>query len=86
VNPYEWVSTVEDSGYLHEYGPELTGGLQEPVKKSCVATVTKGRQLDKNRGQESDRKEEPPDTLGSHLPAPQRELTSQDQNEDLEAK
>ena len=48
-------------------------GLQEPVKKSCVATVTKGRQLDKNRGQESDRKEEPPDTLGSHLPAPQRE-------------
>ena len=48
-------------------------GLQEPVKKSCVATVTKGSQLDEDRGQESDRKEEPPNTLGSHLPAPQRE-------------
>ena len=48
-------------------------GLQEPVKKSCVATVTKGSQLDEDRGQESDRKEEPPDTLGAHLPAPQRE-------------
>ena len=48
-------------------------GLQEPVKKSCVATVTKGSQLDEDRRQESDRKEEPPDTLGAHLPAPQRE-------------
>ena len=45
-------------------------GLQEPVKKSCVATITKGSQLDEDRGQESDRKEEPPDTLGAHLPAP----------------
>ena len=26
VNPYEWVSTVEDNGYLYEYGSELTGG------------------------------------------------------------
>ena len=26
VNLYEWVSTVDDNGYLHEYGPELTGG------------------------------------------------------------
>ena len=33
-------------------------GLQEPVKKSCMATVTKGTQLDKDRSQESDRKEE----------------------------
>ena len=48
-------------------------GLQEPVKKSCVATVTKGSQLDEDWGQESDRKEEPSDTLGAHLPAPQRE-------------
>ncbi|CAN0200174.1 unnamed protein product, partial [Ascophyllum nodosum] len=48
-------------------------GLQEPVKKSCVATVTKGGQLDEDRGQESDQEEEPPDTLGAHLPAPQRE-------------
>ena len=48
-------------------------GLQEPVKKSCVATVTKGSQLDEDRGQESDRKEGPLDTLGAHLPAPQRE-------------
>ena len=47
--------------------------LQEPVKKSCVATVTKGSQLDENRGQESHRKEEPPYTLRAHLPAPQRE-------------
>ena len=46
--------------------------LQEPVKKSFVATVTKGSQLDEDRGQESD-PEEPPDTLGAHLPAPQRE-------------
>ena len=38
-----------------------------------MATVTKGSQLDEDRGQESDRKEEPPDTLGSHLRAPQRE-------------
>ena len=28
-----------------------TTGLQEPVKKSCVATVTKGSQLDEDRGQ-----------------------------------
>ena len=48
-------------------------GLQGPVKKSWVVTVTKGSQLDENRGQESDRKDEPPDTLGAHLPAPQRE-------------
>ena len=48
-------------------------GLQEPVKKSCLATVTKGRQLDEDRGQERDWKEETPDTLGAHLPAPQRE-------------
>ena len=47
--------------------------LQKPVKKSRVATVTKGSQLDEGRGQESDRKEEPPDMLGAHLPAPQRE-------------
>ena len=38
-----------------------------------MATVTKGSQLDEDRGQESDRKEESRDTLGAHLPAPQRE-------------
>ena len=38
-----------------------------------MATVTKGSQLDEDRGQESDWKEEPPDTLGAHLPSPQRE-------------
>ena len=48
-------------------------GLQKAMKKSCVATVTKGSQLDEDRDQESDRKEEPPDTSGAHLPAPQRE-------------
>ena len=26
VNPYDWVGTLENNGYLHEYGPELTGG------------------------------------------------------------
>ena len=48
-------------------------GLQEPVKKSCVASVMKGSQLDEDRGHESDRNEEPPDTLGDHLPARQCE-------------
>ena len=52
-------------------------GFQEPVKKSCVTTVTKGSQLDEDRGQESDRKEEPPDTLEADLPAPQRESLKQ---------
>ena len=48
-------------------------GLQEPVKKSCVAPAKKGSQLDKDRGEESNRKEESPDTLGAHLLAPQRD-------------
>ena len=26
ANSYDWVGTVENNGYLHEYGPELTGG------------------------------------------------------------
>ena len=48
-------------------------GFQEHIQKSRVANVTERSQLDKDRGQESDRKEEPPDTLGAHLLAPQRE-------------
>ena len=38
VNPYEWVSTVEDNGYLHEYGPELTGG-RVSVDHSSFTTI-----------------------------------------------
>ena len=38
VNPYEWVSTVEDNGYLHEYGPELTGG-KVSVDHSSFTTI-----------------------------------------------
>ena len=48
-------------------------GLQEPIKKICMTTVTKSSQQDEDRGQESNWKEEPPDTLGAHLPAPQHE-------------
>ena len=39
VNPYdEWVGTVEDNGYLHEYGPELTGG-KVSVGHSSFTTI-----------------------------------------------
>ena len=39
VNPYdEWVGTVEDNGYLHEYGPELTGG-KISVDHSSFTTI-----------------------------------------------
>ena len=39
VNPYdEWVGTVEDNGYLHEYGPELTGG-KVSVDHSSFTTI-----------------------------------------------
>ena len=48
-------------------------GLQEPIEKSCVATVTESSQLDEDLSKESDGKEEPPGTLGAHLPTPQRE-------------
>ena len=47
-------------------------GLQEPTEKGCVATVTESSLLDKDLGEESDGKEEPPDTLGTHLSNPQR--------------
>ena len=43
-------------------------GLQEPMEKGCVATVTERSLLDKDLGEEGDGKEEPPDTLGVHLP------------------
>ena len=39
VNPYdEWVGTVEDNGYLREYGPELTGG-KVSVDHSSFTTI-----------------------------------------------
>ena len=39
VNPYdEWVGTVEDNGYLHEYGPERTGG-KVSVDHSSFTTI-----------------------------------------------
>ena len=43
------------------------------MKKDCVVTVTESSLLDKDSDEESDEKEEPPDTLGAHLPTPQRE-------------
>ena len=38
VNPCEWVCAVENNGYLHEYGPELTGG-KISVDHSSFTTV-----------------------------------------------
>ena len=40
VSPYEWVSAVEDSGYLHEHGPELTGGKVLVDHSSFTTTVS----------------------------------------------
>ena len=40
VNPYEWVGTVENNGYLHEYGPELTGGKVSVDCSSFTTTVS----------------------------------------------
>ena len=41
VTPYdEWVGTVEDNGYLHEYGPELTGGKISADHSSFTTIVS----------------------------------------------
>ena len=40
VNPYEWVGTVENNGYLHEYSPELTGGKVSMDHSSFTTTVS----------------------------------------------
>ena len=40
VNSYEWVGTVEKNGYLHEYGPELTGGKVSVDRSSFTTTVS----------------------------------------------
>ena len=40
VNPYEWVVTVENNGYLHEYGPELTGGKVSMDHSSFTTTAS----------------------------------------------
>ena len=38
VNLYEWLSTMEDIDYLHEYGPDLTGG-RVSVDHSSFTTI-----------------------------------------------
>ena len=38
LNPDAWVSIVEDNGYLHDYGPELTGG-KVSVDHSSFTTI-----------------------------------------------
>ena len=48
-------------------------GPQEPMEKGCVSTVTESSLLDKGMGEESDGKEDSPNTLEAHLPTPQRE-------------
>ena len=78
LSPYEYSAIPSGALLGTSNGPMLpttleNTGLQKPVKKICVATVTKGSQLDADRGIESDRNEEPPDTLEAHLPPPQRE-------------
>ena len=40
INPYEWVSTVEDNGYLHKYGPDLTGGEGSVDHSSFITIVS----------------------------------------------
>ena len=40
VNPYEWVSTVENNGYLYEYGLKLTGGKVSVDHSSFTTTVS----------------------------------------------
>ena len=40
VNPYEWVSTVDDNGRLHEYGPVLTGGRVSVNHSSFTTAVS----------------------------------------------
>ena len=40
VNPYDWVGTVENNGYLHEYGPELAGGKVSVDHSSFTTTVS----------------------------------------------
>ena len=40
MNPYDWVGTVENSGYLYEYGPELTGGKVSVDHASFTAAIS----------------------------------------------
>ena len=40
ANHYEWVSTVEDNGYLHEFGPEPTDGKVSVDHGSFSTTVS----------------------------------------------
>ena len=49
VNPYEWVSTVENNGCLREYGPELTGGKVSVGRSSFTTTISihRGRKATK---------------------------------------
>ena len=40
MSPYDWVGTVENNGYLHKYGPELTGGKVSVDHSSFTTTVS----------------------------------------------
>ena len=40
VSLYDWVGTVENNGYLHQYGPELTGGKVSVDHSSFTTTVS----------------------------------------------
>ena len=40
VNPYDWVGTVKNNSYLHEYGPELTGSKVSVDHSSFTTTVS----------------------------------------------
>ena len=40
IHLFECVSTVENNGYLHEYGPELTGGKVSVNHSSFTTTVS----------------------------------------------
>ena len=39
-NPYEWISLVEDNGYLHEFG--IHGGQKATKGHKCVALLDSG--------------------------------------------
>ena len=40
INPYDWVGAVENNGYLHEFGPELTVGKVSVDHSSFTTTVS----------------------------------------------
>ena len=40
MNTYDWVGTVENNGYLHEYSPELTEDKVSVDRSSFTTTVS----------------------------------------------